>query len=51
MAMHEYGIPRRITYLIDPEGVIRKAFDLDAGEHDLTEHGAECLGAIRELSG
>lgn len=51
MPMHEYGIPRRITYLIDPEGVIRKTFDLDAGEHDLAEHAAECLEAIRELSG
>lgn len=51
MPMHEYGIPRRITYLIDPEGVIRKTFDLDAGEHDLSEHASECLEAIQELSG
>ena len=51
MPMHEYGISRRITYLIDPEGIIRKTYDLDAGEHDLSEHATECLEAIREMSG
>ena len=51
MPLHEHGLPRRITYIIDPEGIIRKTFDLDVGEHDLSQHASECLDAIREMSG
>ncbi len=50
MPMHEYGIPRRITYLIDPQGVIQKTYDLDQGEADLSAHAADVLGDIVELS-
>lgn len=45
---HEAGIPRRISYLIDPEGVIRRSYDL-AGQ-DLAAHAAEVLGDIERLS-
>ncbi len=40
--------PRRITYLIDPEGTIARAYDL-AGE-DLEAHAQVVLDDIRELS-
>lgn len=50
MPMHEYGIPRRITYLIDPQGVIQKTYNLDQGEPDLSAHAADVLGDIVELS-
>ncbi len=35
----EFGIPRRISYLIDPDGIIAKAYDLDG--QDLSAHAAE----------
>ena len=44
----EAGIPRRISYLIDPEGNIAKAYDL-AGQ-DLSEHAAEVLADIAAAS-
>ncbi|MCP3935160.1 MAG: peroxiredoxin [Actinomycetia bacterium] len=40
----EFGLPRRISYLISPDGVITKAYDL-AGK-DLSEHAAEVLADI-----
>ena len=40
--------PRRITYLIDPEGTIVRAYDL-AGQ-DLEGHAQAVLDDIRELS-
>ena len=46
---YEYGLPRRITYLIDPEGQIAAAYDL-AGQ-DLAGHAAQVLADIRSRSG
>ncbi len=40
----EFGIPRRISYLIDPDGIIAKAYDLDG--QDLSAHAAEVLADI-----
>lgn len=41
---YEMGLPRRISYLISPQGTIHKAYDL-AGK-DLSEHAAEVLADI-----
>ncbi len=41
---YEFGIPRRISYLIDPDGTIVKAYDLDG--QDLSTHAAEILADI-----
>ena len=45
---YEYGLPRRITYLIDPEGDIAAAYDL-AGQ-DLAGHAAQVLSDIQSRS-
>jgi len=45
----EYGLPRRISYLISPCGQIAKAYDLD-GHPDLSQHAAEVLADIIALS-
>jgi peroxiredoxin len=45
----EYGLPRRVSYLIDPGGTIVKAYDL-ADHPDLSQHAAEVLADIAELS-
>ena len=50
MPLHEHGIPRRITYLIDPEGVIRKTYDMDQRQEELAEHAAELLADIQAMS-
>ena len=42
------GYPRRISYLIDPEGTIVRTYDL-AGE-DLNGHASAVLEDIRALS-
>jgi peroxiredoxin len=43
--------PRRITYLIDPEGIIRRTWDLDADRpDDLTTHSQDVLDAVAELA-
>ena len=44
----EAGLPRRNSYLIDPDGRIAKAYDL-AGQ-DLAAHAAEVLEEIRARS-
>lgn len=36
--------PRRITYLIDPDGMIAETYDMDG--RDLDAHAAEVLSAI-----
>ena len=36
--------PRRITYLIDPDGMIAETYDMDG--RDLNAHAAEVLTAI-----
>ena len=38
--------PRRITYLIDPDGMIAETYDMDG--RDLNAHAAEVLTAIAE---
>jgi thioredoxin-dependent peroxiredoxin len=45
----EHGLPRRVSYLIRPGGEIAKAYDLD-GHPDLSEHAAEVLADVQELS-
>ncbi len=45
---YEHGLPRRISYLIDPEGVIVAAYDL-AGK-ELADHAGEILADIAERS-
>ncbi len=45
---YEYGLPRRITYLIDPGGSIAAAYDL-AGQ-DLAVHAAQVLADIAARS-
>lgn len=44
----ESGLPRRISYLIDPDGKIAKTYDL-AGK-DLSLHATEVLDDIRSLA-
>ncbi len=41
---YELGLPRRISYLIDPAGKIAKAYDL-AGQ-DLSAHAGDVLADI-----
>lgn len=50
MDYHEAGIPRRISYLIDPDGVIAVAYDLEASGGDLAEHSAAVLADIAARS-
>ena len=45
---YDWGVPRRITYLIDPDGRIAAAYDL-AGQ-DLASHAAEVLADIAARS-
>ena len=44
----EFGLPRRISYLISPDGKIAKSYDLDGT--DLSAHAAEVLADIAALS-
>lgn len=45
---YEMGLPRRISYLIDPEGTIVKNYDL-AGQ-DLSAHAGQILADIAAAS-
>ena len=45
---YDWGVPRRISYLIDPEGRIAVAYDL-AGQ-DLASHAAQVLADIAARS-
>ena len=45
---YDWGVPRRITYLIDPEGGIAATYDL-AGR-DLASHAAQVLADIAARS-
>ena len=47
---YEYGIPRRISYLIDPEGRIAKAYDVEGDDLDLGGHADAVLADIRAAS-
>lgn len=46
----EAGIPRRITYLISPEGRIAKAYDVEGEGLDLASHAEAVLDEIRAAS-
>jgi peroxiredoxin len=48
MPYHDLGIPQRISYLIDPDGVIAEAYDLEGA--DLGEHSAQVLADIAARS-
>ena len=45
---YDWGVPRRITYLIDPEGRIAAAYDLTG--QDLDSHAAQVLADIAARS-
>jgi peroxiredoxin Q/BCP len=45
---HGMPLPRRVSYLINPDGVIAKAYDLTG--QDLSEHAGRILDDIAELS-
>ncbi len=46
----ELGYPRRISYLVDPEGRIAKTYELD-GNPELDQHPVQVLADIRALGG
>lgn len=46
----EAGIPRRISYLIGPDGRIAKAYDVENDDLDLAEHADAVLADIRAAS-
>jgi len=49
MDYYEAGIPQRISYLINPDGMIAKAYDFGAEGLDLAEHASMILADIAEL--
>lgn len=46
----EYGMPRRISYLISPEGKIAKVYRVEADGLDLDAHAEAVLADIAALS-
>ena len=46
MKYFEAGIPRRISYLINPDGVIARTYNLDGEGVDLDAHSAQLLADI-----
>lgn len=46
----EAGIPRRISYLIDPDGKIAQAYDVEGDGLDLASHAEAVLADIRAAS-
>lgn len=46
----EAGIPRRISYLINPKGKIAKAYDVENDKLDLASHADAVLADIRAAS-
>ncbi len=44
----EYGLPLRISYLISPDGMVAKSYDLEG--QDLAEHAAVIIADIKALS-
>ena len=46
----EAGIPRRISYLINPDGKIHKAYDVENDNLDLAGHADAVLADIRAAS-
>jgi len=49
MDYYEAGIPQRISYLINPDGMIAKAYDFGDEGLDLAEHASMILADIAEL--
>ena len=45
----EHGLPRRVSYLIDPDGRVAQAYDLDG--QDLAAHATAVLEAARARTG
>ena len=45
---YDYGLPRRISYLISPDGSVAKSYDLEG--QDLAQHAAEIIADIKALS-
>ena len=45
---YEHGLPRRISYLISPDGTVAKAYDLKG--QNLAQHAAEVIADIKSLS-
>lgn len=43
----EAGIPKRISYLIDPQGKIAKAYDVESDKLDLATHAEAVLADIQ----
>lgn len=50
MPYFEMGIPRRISYLIAPDGTIAASYDLDASGADLSDHAQQVLDDIEARS-
>jgi len=46
----EAGIPRRISYLISPDGKIAAAYDVEGDGLDLASHAEAILADIRAAS-
>lgn len=45
--LYEFGVPKRISYLIDPEGVIRKAYEVE----DIASHPDAVVADLKTLQG
>ncbi len=48
VVMPEHGLPERVTYLIDPDGIIVRSYDLTG--QDKEAHAEAVLDDIRLLS-
>jgi len=46
----EAGIPRRISYLISPDGKIAKAYNVEGDKLDLASHAEAVLADIQAAS-
>ena len=42
----EYGVPRRVSYLIDPDRVVRKSYEVT----DVNAHADEVVEDLRSLT-
>ena len=50
MKYYEAGIPRRISYLISPDGVITRSYDLESSGADLSTHAEQILADLQAIS-
>ncbi len=46
----ERGVPRRVSFLISPDGKIAKRYNVEIDELDLDAHASAVLADIRALS-